>query len=62
MPGDTFLSVIGPDSFAPSLQDSSHPGFVLAYSRILKDDTHSRATAMHGQGETRTDASPSYAP
>jgi hypothetical protein len=57
-----FLYVIGLDCFFSSQQDSPHPGFVLAYSRILKDDIHCFAAALHAQGDTRRHASPTYAP
>ena len=56
------LVVIGLDWFSPESEDSPHPGFVLAYSRILKDDTCCRAAVLHAQGDTRRDASPTYAP
>jgi hypothetical protein len=57
-----FLAAAGLDCFSPESQDSPHPGFVLAYSRILKDNTCCRAAALRAQGDTRRHASPTYAP
>jgi hypothetical protein len=56
------LAVNGLSYFSSESQDSPHPGFVLAYSRILKDDTCRGAAVLQAQGDTRRDASPTYPP
>ena len=38
-----------------------HSRFVLAYLRILKDITYCCAAGLHAQGDSRRNASPTYA-